>query len=440
MNLGAAKLSATLLAGLSEPKRGQLSVREQFRLRPTKRSLLVTLAMAVILAFGIFLRIYPSATFKSVGYDEHGYVVFLKQIKAAGVLNYEKVVQVYVEKQYGRPDAIVPATRVGFLMPAYWCGELFRLPPFQALRLLSCISSIAMLGVCAVFAYRVGGAIPMLGLSVLVATAPLQIYLAQRALIDGYFALLAVTAVWLAWENLQRPRHWGWLGTYSGILALLVLTKENAAFVVFAISGTLLLSRFLRFGTVTPHLLVATMLGPALAVFFLAAMVGGIPEWLHFYAMFVAKSRTNYYSILAQDGPWYRYFVDFVIMSPVIVTLAIGRMFQLRKPDAAEIYLTLFLGLNFLCMANVTYGMSLRYAAYWDIPLCWLACSQVLMLGAKFGRLRAASVSVALLIAVGSIGLKQYHRFFVEGEIYDPTTATMVWAAQLEKEPPPGKR
>jgi len=84
--------------------------------------------------------------------------------------------------------------------------------------------------------------------------------------------------------------------------------------------------------------------------------------------------------------------------------------------------------------------MSLRYAAYWDIPLCWLACSQLLMLGPKFGKARAASVIVALLVVTGATGVKQYHRFFVEGEIYDPITATMVWAAQLEKEPPAGKR
>ena len=83
--------------------------------------------------------------------------------------------------------------------------------------------------------------------------------------------------------------------------------------------------------------------------------------------MFVAKSRTNQYSILAQDGPWYRYFIDFVIMSPVIVALALGRMFQLRKSDGAEIFLTAFLALGFFSMANDLRNAP-AYAAYWDIP------------------------------------------------------------------------
>ena len=383
MELSAAKPTGNLTSFVRKPNTQQVRM-QSLRTALTSLRLWIALAMVIILGFGILLRVYPSAGFKQVGSnDEHGYVIFLTQIKAAGVSNYEKVVQAYVEKQYERPDALVPATRIGFLVPAYWFGKLFQLEPFAALRLLSCISSIVMLGVCALLAYRLGGMIPMLGMSLLVAVAPLQIYLAQRALVDGYFALLAVAAVWLAWENLRHPRHLGRLGAYTVTLVLLVLTKENAAFVVFAIFGALLLNRFLHIGTVTPHLLAATVLGPALAVFFLALLIGGIPEWLRSDVMFVAKSRTNQYSILAQDGPWYRYFIDFVIMSPVIVALALGRMFQLRKSDGAEIFLTAFLALSFLSMANVTYGMSLRYAAYWDIPLCWLACSQMLMLAAK---------------------------------------------------------
>ena len=134
----------------------------------------------------------------------------------------------------------------------------------------------------------------MIGVTALVATAPLQIYLCQRAMIDGYFAFWAITALWLAWENLQRPRHVGWLISYTLCLTILVLTKETAAFVVFAIFGTLLLNRFLRFGTVTPQLFAATIAGPALAVLILVALIGGIGDWIHFYQMFVTKSRDEF--------------------------------------------------------------------------------------------------------------------------------------------------
>lgn len=398
-----------------------------------KREWRLWLAFVLILALGIFARVYQSGGYKNVGYDEFGYIVFMKQIETAGVLNYDAVVQVFVEKQYARPDAVVPATRIGFLVPAYLCGQITGSDPFVALRTTSCIASILLLILCAVFAYRAGGTRPMVAMTLLVATAPLQIYLSQRALIDGYFAFWAVAALWLAWENLQNPRHWGWLTAYAFSLAVLVLTKENAAFAVFALFGVLLLNRFLKLGTLTPHLLAATVIGPAVAVLFLASMVGGVWEWIEFYRMFVAKSRTNPYSIVAQDGPWYRYILDFFIMSPLVVALACGRMFQLRKYDRLDVFMTAFLALSFFAMANVTYGMSLRYAAYWEIPLCWLALSQVSVLSRRFPQVRPSIIAVGLLLILAVNGLVQYNRFFIDGAIYDPTTAAMARASGLQK-------
>ncbi len=395
--------------------------------------ILVTLAMAAILATGVFLRIYPSGGFRRLGYDEHAYTVYLQQIEKAGAFNYDSVVRVYVDRQYQRPDAVVPATRIGYLLPAYIIGKLFSLPWGVALRVLNCCAGILTLLVSAILTYRAGGKKLMLGTTFLVATAPLQIHLAQRSLIDGYFAFWAVTALWLAWENLQSPRKWGWLIAYTLSLTMLVLTKENAAFVVFALFGTLLLSHWARQGSVSPYLMVATIVGPALAALLLAELVGGVGAWIQFYAMFVAKSRTNSYSILAQDGPWFRYLVDFILMSPLVVFAAVGCMFGLRARKKPEIFMTIFLALSFLSMAGVTYGLSLRYAAYWDVPLCLLACSQILALSEKFPRLNPNILAVALILIMGISGLDQYNRYFIQGKIYDPVTAELVHAAEMVK-------
>ena len=401
--------------------------------RLTRLSSLITVAMVIILAIGISLRVYPSAGFSGLGVDEHAYMVFLKQIQRAGLVNYDAVVRVFVEKQYHRPDAVVPATRIGFLAPAYLCGKLFHLSDFDALRDTACAASILTLILCAWIGYRLGGIPAMITLTALVATAPLQIYLSQRALIDGYFAFWAVACVWLAWENLQRPRHWGWLSAYTLCLAMLVLTKENGAFVVFALFGVLLLNRWLGLGKVTPHFLIATVAGPAMAVLFLAAMIGGPAEWIRFYLMFESKSRTNLYSVLAQDGPWFRYLVDFTLISPLLVAFGMGTIFQLRKADRPTVFMVTFLGLSFVSMSVITYSMSLRYAAYWEIPLAWLACSQILRLTEQFPKVRPAIISGGLLLIVAASNLYEYNRFFVRGAIYDPVTAQLAKASKLLK-------
>jgi hypothetical protein len=182
------------------------------------------------------------------GTDERDYMVFVKQIQAAGIWNYDAVVQVYVERQYKLREAVVPATRVAFLVPAALCADLFHLRAFTAIHTVAAAAGILLLLLSALFAYRLGGTLPMIGVTALVATAPLEIYLCQRAMIDGYFAFWAVAALWLAWENLQRPRHAGWLISYMLCLTILVLTKETAAFVVFAIFGTLSALDFKQMG------------------------------------------------------------------------------------------------------------------------------------------------------------------------------------------------
>jgi 4-amino-4-deoxy-L-arabinose transferase-like glycosyltransferase len=398
------------------------------------------LTMAILLGFGVFLRLYPSAGYHHVGFDEHGYMVFVTQIQKAGIWNYDAVVHVYVERQYKLQEAVVPAMRLAFLVPAALCADAFGLPAFRALHVVAATAGVLLLFLCALFAYRMGGTVPMIGMTALFATAPLQIYFCQRALIDGYFAFWTVAALWLAWENLQCPKHLGWLISYTLCLSILVLTKENAAFVVFAIFALLLLNCSLRIGTVTPQLLAATVIGPALAVLLLIALVGGFSEWIHFYLMFVAKSRANFYSIAAQDGPWYRYAVDFVILSPVLVAFACGRIFQLKRFDRPDVFMTAFLALVLIPMSSVAYGMSLRYAAFCDVALCWLAVQEVLALSRRFSSFRFALLATALFVALSTTGVSQYVRFFVTGKVYDPVTACLIWASGMEKDPRPIKK
>ncbi|MGI8431151.1 MAG: phospholipid carrier-dependent glycosyltransferase, partial [Chthoniobacterales bacterium] len=194
--------------------------------------------MMALLGAGIFLRLYPSAGYAGLGQDEGSYAIFVKQTQKVGFWNYDAVVQAYVARQYGEAKAGVPATRIGFLAPAVWAANVFHLEPLPALRLISALGSLLLLLATAAIGYRHGGTARMLVLTALMAVAPLQIALAQRALIDGYFAWAAVLTAWFFWECRDAPRSRGWLAAYGTSLFVLVLTKENAAFVYAALMAT----------------------------------------------------------------------------------------------------------------------------------------------------------------------------------------------------------
>jgi hypothetical protein len=119
------------------------------------------------------------------------------------------------------------------------------------------------------------------------------------------------------------------------------------------------------------------------------------------------------------------------MLSPVIVALVIGRIFQLERAAKFDLFWALFLGFSFVAMTSVPGGMSLRFAAYWDEPLRWLAASQLLALAPRFSRKHAAVVLALATIFCLTIDLSQYSRLFVTGGIYDPVSAQLFHASGL---------
>jgi hypothetical protein len=180
-------------------------------------------------------------------------------------------------------------------------------------------------------------------------------------------------------------------------------------------------------------LMLMTALAPALAVAVLAGLVGGVREWIAFYSMFVQKSRLLPYPTRFQDGAWYRYLVDFTLLSPCVVALAFGALFQLRKESKPEIFWSLFLGASFVAMSSVPYGMSLRFAAYWDVPLRWLATWQLLQFAEHFPRIKSLLILIGLVLILAAVDLFQYWRYFVHGGIYDPVSFHLLHASKLIK-------
>lgn len=424
--------TAQVLDGASAlPSRNRLGLflQSKMRCRPW-----VAVGLLLILGFGATLRIWSTCTYGQEGQDEHLYAVYVSSIQRTGGLgHYREVIKMNVDEQIVWSQAFVPATRIGFIWPAYSCFKAFNLNPLQSLQIVSCVSGILLLLVAARIGWEAGGELGMLGLAALMSTAPLHVYLGQRCLIDAYFAFWAVLVLWLMWKNLQT-RHWGWLTAYAASLTILVLTKESASFVFVALLGVMLVSRLFRFGKANWELIAVTVLAPAVAVGILCALMGGVQEFLRFFQLFAEKNQVSDYSVSAQDGPWYRYLIDFAMISPLTVVLAIGTIFHLHSQERVTTMMALFLGFSFAVMAWVPFGMSLRYAAYWDVPLRWLALAQILVLARKLPiKLKPALTFACLLLIVCATDLWEYHRYFVAGRVYDPISSELMSAARMVK-------
>ncbi len=389
-------------------------------------------AFLLVSLVGIAVRVSPSAGFRAIGFDEGLYAEYVDALSHYGITSYPDIAQRYVITQQHLPGAVLPPTRFLYIFAGYAWHKTTGADALHALHHVSTLFAVLLMFAAALFALRLGGPRTGLGVLALMACAPTQIHMAQHALIDGFFAFWATLCLWLLWENLRQPGQWRLLLAYGVALALLVLTKENAAFVYLGLLAVIGTNRFAQFGTATPALLLMTVAGPLAGLVVLVVLAGDLPTLIAIYRLLVAKASVLPYAIKTGDGPWYRYLVDLLVINPLLLLLAIGAIFRLREPAKASLYLLVFVAASYVLMCNVRYGMNLRYANIWDMPLCYLAFSCVDDISQSLRRSRHAA-TVVVIAVVCLLELRQYYTFFVQHDLYELITAALLRAVQILK-------
>ncbi len=397
-----------------------------------RRTCLVVLAL--VIALGAMLRIVPSNGFKTHGPDEKFYAIFVNGLDEGGPLAYPQIFADYIGHQ-SKPESplVLPPGRVAFIGSAWLWMEVTGTDALGSLRAVSALASIAILIVAAAFLWRAKGPEWAVGVTALLVCSPLQIHLAQRSLIDGFFAFWAMAVLWTLWECLQNPGHRAWLAAYGVSVAAMVLTKENAAFVMAGVGTLLVANRWLRFGHTALPLWISTAVAPLAAALILLLAAGGPDPLFTAYRLNVAKSVLSPYAIATGDGPWFRYLVDLCLLSPAVLVFALIGVGRLRKPDRLGAFFALFVAVTFLIMGHLRYGMNARYTNIWELALCYFAVFGALHFVAA---LPAAARRVGLVLAVVLLclsGLAQYDRYFMAGGIYDPVPEAMERAALIIK-------
>jgi len=405
--------------------------------------------VACVAVFGICLRLWLPVGFHGMGFDEALYRVYLLGLDHTGLVEYDGISQAFLQDQR-KPDSMckLPPTRFLYV----YCGWLWkraafgdappldvkqpdnvvRDPALVSLHRISILFSILSFFLAGAAAWRLLGQVPGLVIFAFMAVAPLQLHMGGHALIDGFFAFWAILVLWSLWENLRQPNHGGWLTLYGIALVLMVVTKENAFFVFVAVMALLALNRWARFGTVSPRLLLITVGGPLVGVGILVFLAGGLSNLIEIYHLLVTKAEHLDYAILTGDGPWYRYLVDEMVLSPIILCLAIGAGLHLVRKNKPLLFLTGFIVFTYAIMCQVRHGMNLRYGTIWDFPLRALAGAQLADLSVLLGRWRRVGF-VAAVVAICGYELWQYRAFFVADGLYEIPTASLLRAVDILK-------
>jgi hypothetical protein len=172
-------------------------------------------------------------------------------------------------------------------------------------------------------------------------------------------------------------------------------------------------------------------LGFVLLVF----LAGGLETLRTSYQLSVGKNYHLAYAIMTGDGPWHRYLVDLLLVSPLIVLLAIGAAFRLDRSQKPELFLFSFIAASYLVMCNIKYGMNLRYANMWDMPLRVLAFGQIAAFCAPLQRYRTLILGAAVA-CVCAVEMRQYIILCVQYPLYELVTEGLLRALHILKSAP----
>jgi len=100
----------------------------------------------------------------------------------------------------------------------------------------------------------------------------------------------------------------------------------------------------------------------------------------------------------------------------------------------AELFMSIFIAASYLVMCNIKYGMNLRYANMWDMPLRFLAFSSLVVLVTPLRRYPniVLGIGVALICA---IEIRQYIILAVHFPLYELVPEGLLHALHILKAP-----
>ena len=379
---------------------------------------------------GTLLRLCLPVGFTKVGFDENLYRTYVGLLDQAGLSHYPKLAQQFISHQLDpQNQAILPPTRILYIGSGYLYHRIFGLSALDALHAVSAHFSILTLLISALFCWRLTRRRDYtLAMTALMACAPTQIHMGQHALIDGVFGFWALLVLWLLWENLQKQNSTHWLIGYGAALTALVMTKENAAFVVAALMGILALNHWLSFGRVTRQLVITSFAAILAGLALVVLAAGGVEQFTLIFSLLGQKVPLLAYTIRTGGGPWHRYLVDSVLVSPIIVILASAAALQTRgNSTSGQAYLVTFCCLSYAGLALFPGGMNLRYIVMLDMPLRFLATAELFTLSRRWGRHQAVLLGCAI-IALCAYELHQHDVLFVKGALYELVTEGLIHA------------
>lgn len=390
----------------------------------------LTLWLAAALLLVAVWRVWSFQAPAQPGYDENIYLHYVEVFSQQGFAGLRETIQTARGDEWLKVGP--PPFRVLHIVTASAVCKLFGGASIAHLAMASALFAFATVLIAALLLRAWFGARDAALATLLLGFSPLATALARRALQDSFFAFLVVLAIYALHRALHsgRLRDRGWLAL---ALAACFLTKESTLLLYPALLLMVLwrLDGMRSLTALMPYLALA----PLLAVGVQAACAGGLTELSFAYRAYVTEQSQIPYALQFQSGPWFRYLLDLLMLSPMVLLLALVGLLRADVPAQQRTAhrLCAILFAVSLCMFGSLHLLNARFILPLELPLVALAVLGMRGLAERtFARPKHRALAMAALMALTlSSELRSFVVLFDRAALYDPVTANLAKAWQL---------
>ncbi len=361
--------------------------------------------------------------------DEYFYLSYAQQISQTGLSGFKDLTTWYSQSEENRyhPSPL----RAGYILLTVLFINIFG-ATFSALVILSFICFALS---CLIFYHYAKKNFPeyiALFFVFFISASPLTLGMSHVALSESLIYLLLGTSAWLFLDFLQRPTQ-RTLTILTSVLFFSLLVKETTClFILFILIFSWIARKKFSIRIAKKDLLILTTVPPLLAVVFYIFLLGVKNFTLSIYSIYLTHfvDQANNYALYFSSGPWYRYLVDFMVITPVMTTIALGYGFHLivkEKPDWRVIYFLIYSLTIFIPLSLLQHSKVVRFVVNLEMVIalfCAFAIAEIFKEDLK----QKKTIKIAFtLITIFVFSYHQFLTIFLSPFLLDPISYNILW-------------
>lgn len=361
--------------------------------------------------------------------DEGYYLKYATYVNTNGIDRFPDLFKDYIDN---KDNWLFPnPLRIGFILISAVFVKIFG-STFMSLALLSLASYLAFLIISFNFTRKYYDEKTSLFFLFLLAFSPLNMAMARRALMDSTANLFYILSIWLFLDLLNKGNNLKY-AIFVIIFSFSILVKETTVLLSPIFILCMLFYKYsLKRSINLKDLLSVTIYPYAIVGLAYMSFAGRFSYIVDTVEIILSSPKTNQYAILYSSGPWFRYLIDFMLLSPWVCILSTGFVFYcftLKRVDSRISYFLIIFVLGFFVFNMFT--KNIRYIIMLDMPMRLFA---ILMIKNIVETKMKNYSTVIIAVIVITISMSDYVNFndlFVQKGISDPISYHLLRARKI---------